>query len=83
MKDTNDAQTIIRSQVDHYLDTLLIEDLSIRRHLMEVTAAGDEDKSYLPTGRVTVTIVLANGSGLRSPTLPGGLSADAGPEGDV
>ncbi len=60
MNDPNDAQTIIRSQVDHYLDTHLIEDLSIHTHLIEVTAAGDENKSYIPTGRVTVTIDLAN-----------------------
>jgi hypothetical protein len=103
----NDSQAIIRSQVDHYLDTHLIEDLRIHHHLIEVTAA-DEDKSYLPTGRVTVTIDLANQAGpsveqidnepcahgvmagecffcepLRSPTFPGGLAGDTGPESNV
>ncbi len=58
----SEAQTIIRSQVDHYLDTHLIEDLNIHTHLIEVTALGDNDKSFIPTGRVTVTIDLANRS---------------------
>ncbi len=55
-----DAQSQLRELVDTYLDSHLIEKIDIQAELLDVTDSTDEYKRYLPTGQLTITILLAS-----------------------
>lgn len=54
-----DTQTQLRELVDQYLDTHLIRKVNIEAELQDTTTVDDKHITYLPTGKITVTIELA------------------------
>ena len=56
----DDIQAQLRALADEYLDSHLIEKITVQADLLDITEQGYEHKRYLPTGRLTVTIVLAS-----------------------
>lgn len=56
----DDIQAQLRDLVEEYLGSHLIEEISLRQGLQEVTTLEDENQRYFSTGQLTVTIILVS-----------------------